>query len=126
MVNPNGKIAVISSSDFDWTAEIQYKESLETRDEAVRYASRHGFNMIVKYNMAAGVHFDVMHDPNLRSASDLGGDAVDVVEMVAVIIEPERHGWVRVMSRSVFNLGRRTSAAAGPMPAPHSQAVAAK
>ncbi len=126
MVNPNGKIAVISSSDFDWTAEIQYKESLETLDDAVRYASRLGFNMIVKYNMAAGVHFDVMHDPNLRSASDLGGDTLDTVKMVPVIIEPERQGWLRVMSRSVFNVVRRTSAATSAMPAPSSQAVAAK
>ncbi len=126
MVNPNGKIAVISSSDFDWTAEIQYKETLETLDDAVRYASRHGFNMIVKYNMAAGVHFDVMHDPNLRPASDIGADTVDTVEMVPVIIEPERHGWVHLLSERLVKLAGRIGATASPMPEPRSQAVATK
>jgi hypothetical protein len=126
MVNTTGKIAVISSSDFDWTAEIQYKESLETLDDAVRYASRLGANMIVKYNLATGVHFDVMHDPNLHSASDLAGDAVDSVQMVPVIVEPERHGWIRLLFRSSFNLVRRIGAAASPVPAPSSHAVAVK
>jgi sugar phosphate isomerase/epimerase len=126
MVNTTGKIAVISSSDFDWTAEIQYKESLETLEDAVRYASRLGANMIVKYSLATGVHFDVMHDPNLHSASDLGADAVDSVQMVPVIVEPERHGWIRLVFRSVFSLFRRIGATASAVPTPSSQPVAAK
>ena len=126
MGKSSNTLALVSSSEFKWTAEIQYKESLETLDEAVRYASRHGFNMIVKYNLAAGLHFDVMHDPNLRSASDLGGDAVDTVQMVPVIVEPERHGWILLVFRSLFNLFRRIGATASPVPAPSSQAVAAK
>jgi hypothetical protein len=72
MGNANSTLALLSSSEFKWTAEIQYMESLENRDEAIRYASRHGCNLIVKYEKRNGPQFDVMIDPESRWTSEAG------------------------------------------------------
>jgi hypothetical protein len=69
MGSANGTLALLSSSEFKWTAEIQYMESLENRDEAIRYASQHGCNLIVKYEKRTGPQFDVMLDPDSRWTS---------------------------------------------------------
>jgi hypothetical protein len=69
MGNANSTLALLSSSEFKWTAEIQYMESLENRDEAIRYASQHGCNLIVKYEKRKGPQFDVMIDPQSRWTS---------------------------------------------------------
>ena len=72
MGNANSTLALLSSSEFKWTAEIQYMESLENRDEAIRYASQHGCNLIVKYEKRTGPQFDVMLDPESRWTSQAG------------------------------------------------------
>jgi hypothetical protein len=107
MANANSSIAVIPSSNFKWTAQIQYKESLFTRDEAIRYASQYGCNLIVKYEKRTGPLFDVLQDPNLACASE---DSGETVETVSVLAEPESTGWSRLMLRGVFGLAKRLGA----------------
>ena len=64
MGNADNTLALVTSSEFKWTAQIQYMESLANRDEAIRYASEHGCNLIVKYEKRSGPQFDVMIDPD--------------------------------------------------------------
>jgi hypothetical protein len=110
MVSANNTIALVPSTEFKWTAEIQYKESLASREEAIRYAGLHGWNLIVKYDRRTGPLFDVMHDPNLSNVSEAYADAN---ETVSVMIEPERAGLGKRMARGVFGLfGHRIAAAA--------------
>ncbi|TAM82627.1 MAG: hypothetical protein EPN47_08195 [Acidobacteria bacterium] len=109
MTNATSTIALIPSTEFKWTAQIQYKESLPSRDAAIRYAGLHGCNLIVKYDRRSGPLFDVMHDPNLAYES---GTAVNPVETVRVEIEPERLGWRKSMARGVFGLFARRLASA--------------
>lgn len=86
MANANGLIAVVPCSRFKWTAQIEYKESLYTRDEAIRFASQHGYNLIVKYERRPGPLFDVLRDPNLVCASE---DSSETVEVVAALEKSE-------------------------------------
>jgi hypothetical protein len=72
MGKSNNTLALVTSSEFKWTAEIQYMESLANRDEAIRYASQHGCNLIVKYEKRNGPQFDVMLDPESRWTSEAG------------------------------------------------------
>jgi hypothetical protein len=109
MANAYSRIAVIPSTRFKWTAQIQYKESLFTRDEAIRYASEHGCNLIVQYEKRSGPLFDALQDPNLVSTFE---DCTEPVETVPVVAEPESHGWSKLMVRGVFGLARRLGAAA--------------
>ena len=110
MMNSYSAIAVIPSSNFKWTAEVQYKESLETRDAAILYASRHGCNMIVKYDRRTGPLFDVMHDPNLGTASGANTEMVKTAEVVPAIIETERIGWTKLMFRGMVGLAQKLGA----------------
>jgi hypothetical protein len=129
MVDANSTIALVPSAEFKWTAEIQYKESLASRDEAIRYASLHGCNLIVKYDRRSGPLFDVMHDPALRCTSEANCRSA---ETVSVVIEPKSAGWSKLMARGVFGLARRLGAAASTshrgnaMTPAHSQAMAVK
>jgi hypothetical protein len=110
MVNTNSTIALVTSNEFKWTAEIQYKESLPNRDEAIRYASRHGFNLIVKYDKRSGPLFDVMFDPQQHSTAEANAKKA---ETVSVTMEPEHHGWRMSKLRNMFGLARRVAAVAG-------------
>jgi hypothetical protein len=109
MVNANNTIALVPSTEFKWTAQIQYKESLPSREDAIRYAGLHGCNLIVKYDRRTGPLFDVMNDPNLASVSEM---YAETTETVSVVIEPERSGWSRMMARGVFGLFARRLASA--------------
>jgi hypothetical protein len=72
MGNANSTLALLTSSEFKWTAQIQYMETLSNRDEAIRYASEHGCNLIVKYEKRSGPQFDVMNDPEPTWTSEAG------------------------------------------------------
>lgn len=109
MVSAYNTIALVPSTEFKWTAQIQYKESLPSREAAIRYAGLHGCNLIVKYDRRSGPLFDVMHDPNLASVSEANSDST---ETVSVVIEPERKGWSKMMARGVFGFARRFATAA--------------
>ena len=63
MGNSNGTIKLLQSHQFKWPFQVQYIESLETRDEAIQYAGRHGCNLIVQYSRRPGPQFDVLQDP---------------------------------------------------------------
>jgi hypothetical protein len=108
MANANSTIALVPSTEFKWTAEIQYKESLPNRDEAIRYASLHGCNLIVKYDRRSGPLFDVMHDPYLHCTSEAD---THLAETVQVMMEPEGGLWRKLKLRNMFGLGRRLGAA---------------
>ena len=129
MENANGLIAVIPCSRFKWTAEIQYMRSLETRDEAIRYASRSGCNLVVKYEKRSGPLFDVLRDPNVVFTSE---DNCETVEVVPALAEPESVGWSKFMARGTFRLAKRivtggsTSHRGKAMPSVQRQALAAK
>jgi hypothetical protein len=109
MANANKTIAIVPSNEFKWTAQIQYQESLPTREEAIRYAGLHGFNLIVKYERRSGPLFDVMNDPNLACVSESGSASL---ETVSVEIEPESPSRGKKMARGIFGLfARRPDAA---------------
>ncbi len=111
MGNANSTLALLSSSEFKWTAEIQYMESLENRDEAIRYASQHGCNLIVKYEKRTGPQFDVMVDPQSRWTSQAASGQLESVSAgrKATNAGPKKRGIL-----GMFGLSRRTpSTAAG-------------
>lgn len=103
-------IAIIPSTQFKWTAQIQYFESLPTRDEAILYASQHSCNLIVEYERRSGPKFDALQDPNLVCTSDVSGE---LVERVPVLIEPASSARSKRMLRGVFGLANRLAAVAG-------------
>jgi len=129
MANAKGLIAIIPWSSFKWTAQIQYKQSLYTQDEAIRYASRHGYNSVVKYEKRSGPLFDVLQDPDTVFTSEEG---YETVEVRAELAEPESTGFSKSMFRGVFGLARRlvaggsTSQRKKAMPPAPSQALAVK
>ncbi|MEJ2009380.1 MAG: hypothetical protein P8Z30_14700 [Acidobacteriota bacterium] len=129
MENAYSLIAVIPCSRFKWTAEIQYMKSLATRDEAIRYASRSGCNLVVKYEKRSGPLFDVLQDPNVVFTSE---DSCETVEVVPVLAESESVGWTRFIFRGVFRLAKRivtggsTSHRDKAMPSVQRHALAAK
>ena len=104
MSEGNSTIAIIPSSQFKWTFQVQYKESLPTRDDAIQYASRNGCNLVVQYSKRTGPQFDVLHDPELICTS---GVKVETVEQVEVVPEPESVGWSKLLFRGVSRLARR-------------------
>ena len=110
MAEVNSTISIIQSSQFKWTFQVQYKESLNTRDEAILYASRHACNLIVQYSKRSGPQFDVLQDPELVCTT---GTNCAKVETVPVIIEPESVGWSRLMLRRMFSLAKRVGSVAG-------------
>ncbi len=109
MANANNTITVIPSSSFKWTAQIQYKESLYTRDEAIQYASEHDCNLVVKYERRSGPLFDALQDPNLGSTPRV---ASEIVEVVTATAGPESASRSKSMLRGVFGFARRLGTAA--------------
>ena len=129
MSEGNSTIAIIPSSQFKWTFQIQYKESLPTRDDAIRYASRNGCNLVVQYSKRTGPQFDVLHDPELVCTS---GVKIETVEKVEVVMDPEPVGWGRTLFGRAFGLAKRLATGVKAshqekaMPAVASHALAAK
>lgn len=104
MSEVNNTIAIIPSSQFKWTFQVQYKESLPTRDAAIRYASRFNCNLIVQYTKRSGPLFDVLQDPEFVSFS---GVDIESVERIQIIQEPESVGWSKLLLRGAFRLAKR-------------------
>jgi len=128
MVKSNGLIAVLPYSRFKWTAEIQYKESLFTQEEAIRFASQHGCNVIVKYEKRSGPLFDVLQDPNLVCTSEDGYETVEAIP----VAELESTGPSKRALRGVAGLIKWFGAAASPshpekaIPKAHTQPLVVK
>lgn len=97
-------ITLVSCTHFKWTCQVQYKQSLPNRDEAIRYASRHGCNLIVQYHKRSGPLFDVMNDPELNTPS---GNNDEQAETIHAEPEPESTGWGKLAFRSVLGLAKR-------------------
>lgn len=98
MEKTNGLIAILPYTKFKWGCEVQYRQSLYTREEAILYASQHDCNVIVKYEKRTGPLFDVLQDPNTVFTAE---DSFETVEPIPVSqLEPESTGW------SKFMLGR--------------------
>ena len=97
-------ISLIPSTEFKWTAQIQYMESLESRDEAIRYAGQRGCNLIVKYDRRSGPLFDVMIDPNLGAEFGTTGNSL---ETVTVQIESQPAKKSANVARGLFGLFTR-------------------
>lgn len=106
MGSAHNTLALVTSSEFKWTAQIQYKESLGNRDEAIRYASQHGCNLIVKYEKRSGPQFDVMLDP------DSSWTAETDCEVVEPVSDLKSNGRRKRGLLGMFGLGRRIDAAA--------------
>lgn len=109
MVDANNTIALVSSTHFKWTAQVQYMETLPTRIEAIRYANQRGANLIVMYEKRTGPKFDVLQDPNLPHASEA---EMEKMHFVRVVYEPESVGWTKLMFRGMFRLAKRVGTAA--------------
>lgn len=103
MTKSNNLIAVIPWSRFKWTNEVQYKQSLFTQDEAVRYASQHGCNVIVKYEKRSGPLFDVFLDPEMAGMPEEGCETVEAVSLEE--LGSARRS--RSMFRGLFGLMKR-------------------
>ena len=99
-MNESTSIAIIPSSHFNWTARIEYKESFLDRDEAIRYASRHGYNLIVKYTKG-GTRFDVMWDLDQTCTS---GIEAEMVEKVPVVALPVERGWGQTVAEKLVGV----------------------
>ncbi len=129
MAKANNTITVVPVSRFKWTAQIQYKESFFTQDEAIRYASENDCNLVVQYKRRSGPLFDALHDPNLVSTSK---DASEMVEVVPALAESESTGRSKRMLQGAFGLAKRLGTAATTwhreksIPSVPSQALAVK
>lgn len=109
MGNANSTLALLSSSEFKWTAQIQYMETLGSRDEAIRYATQHGCNLIVKYEKRTGPQFDVMLDPESHWTSHAGPGHLES----ARTLEGAKSGGRKKRGLlGMFGLTRRTGSAA--------------
>lgn len=106
MGSANNTLALLTSSEFKWTAQIQYMVSLGNRDEAIRYASQHGCNLIVKYEKRSGPQFDVMLDPDSSWTARTDCEVIDATPAL------KSGGWKKRSLLGMFGLSRRVPSAA--------------
>lgn len=105
MGSANSTLALVSSSEFKWTAQIQYMGTVSSRADAIRYASEHGCNLIVKYEKRTGPQFDVMLDPEPSWTSDAGSSQFSTASAAGT--DKKKRGIL-----GILGLGRRNSSAA--------------
>lgn len=63
MLRANRVVAVIPSDYFRWRPRVQFRESFTKMAHAIRYARRHGCNLVVECDEGNGPQFDVLDDP---------------------------------------------------------------
>lgn len=107
MGNANRTITILQSSRFKWPFQVQYIESLPTRDEAIQYAGRHGCNLIVQYSRRTGPQFDVLQDPEKVCTSVADGEVVEIE--VGESLEARSNGRSRSALSGIAELIRRFS-----------------
>lgn len=130
MENDNNGIAIVSCNYFKWKAQAQYKETLPTREEAIRYASVHGCNLIVIYDKRTGPKFDVLEDPNLDCTFREHCEFVESEQIEAEVVE--HISWRHLFRKRVVDIAEKLGAVEvipqpkKPMSAARRQALAAK
>lgn len=107
MGNPNRTITILQSSKFNWPFQVQYIESLETRDEAIRYAGRHGCNLIVQYSRRTGPQWDVLQDPEQVCTSAAESEVVEIAQ--EELMEDRANGRSRSALSGLASLIKRLS-----------------
>jgi hypothetical protein len=107
MGNASNTITILQSSCFKWPFQVQYIESLETRDEAIRYAGRHGCNLIVQYSRRPGPQFDVLQDPEQVCTSITDGEVVELSS--EELMMAQSNGRSRTALSGIADLIRRFS-----------------
>jgi hypothetical protein len=80
--------------------------TVSNRNEAIRYASEHGCNLIVKYEKRSGPQFDVMLDPEPSWTSDAESSQFETVSAAGK--DKKKRGIL-----GIFGLARRNSSATG-------------
>ena len=108
MLNTNRAIAIIPSEHFRWRARVQFKESFPERAEALNYARRHGYNLIVQGDEANGPQFDVLEDPDLACTS---GISIDLIELEDGVPDYSMVEWTSLMLSNVWDFVRGVAAA---------------
>lgn len=109
MGNSNSTIKILQSNHFKWPFQVQYIESLETRDEAIQYAGRHGCNLIVQYSRRTGPMFDVLQDPEQVCTSIAEAEVIEI--SADELMQAQSTGRSRSALASVADLIKRFSAA---------------
>jgi hypothetical protein len=109
MGNSNNTITILQSSRFKWPFQVQYIESLETRDEAILYAGRHGCNLIVQYSRRTGPQFDVLQDPEQVCTSVADSEVIQIAQ--DELMQRHSSGRSRSALSGIADLIRRFSAA---------------
>jgi hypothetical protein len=107
MGNTSNTITILQSSRFKWPFQVQYIESLETRDEAIRYAGRHGCNLIVQYSRRTGPQFDVLQDPQQVCTSITDGEVIELSS--EELMSAQSNGRSRTALSGIADLIRRFS-----------------
>lgn len=79
MGNSTSTVKILQSQYFNWPFQVQYIESLPTRDEAIQYAGLHGCNLIVQYSRRTGPQFDVLQDPEQVCTSNAQCEVIEIV-----------------------------------------------
>ncbi|HET7101136.1 MAG TPA: hypothetical protein VFJ52_08305, partial [Terriglobia bacterium] len=105
----SGTIKLLQSNHFKWPFQVQYIESLETRDEAIQYAGRHGCNLIVQYSRRTGPMFDVLQDPEQVCTSIAEAEVIEISS--DELMQAQSTGRSRSALASVADLIKRFSAA---------------
>ncbi|HET7216103.1 MAG TPA: hypothetical protein VFL79_21120 [Terriglobia bacterium] len=91
MGNSNSTVKILQSQHFKWPFQVQYIESLETRDEAIQYAGRHGCNLIVQYSRRPGPQFDVLQDPEQVCTSIAQCEEIEIDSAEIMRAQSARH-----------------------------------
>ncbi len=107
MGNASSTITILQSSRFKWSFQVQYIESLETRDEAISYAGRHGCNLIVQYSRRTGPQFDVLQDPEQVCTSIADAEVIELSS--EELMKAQSNGQSRSAFASIAELIKRFS-----------------
>lgn len=114
MGNSTSTVKILQSQHFKWPFQVQYIESLETRDEAIQYAGRHACNLIVQYSRRTGPQFDVLQDPEQVCTSIAECEVIEIDSTELMQAQPT--GRSRSALSGIASLIKRFSGMANRLP----------
>lgn len=79
MAKTKEEVAVIPSEYFRWRAGVQFIESFQERTSALRFARRHGYNLVVECDEGNGPQYEVLKDASLPSRPAGGFTLMDAL-----------------------------------------------